>query len=308
MTAPLFTTNDSDIPKLEGLYIKERNPPASVSEASLNTVGVFGRTMKGPLGSPVVITTEARFIEVFGGGYESGVLVNDIWKSLLNKGMSKLVVTRVASATSVKASFTVETAAGGAGTAIARIDASSVGTWGNLLQFKVLAATSGVGTQWNLEILDTVTSRTYLYENLDTSTGIDNTLTVLGSDTDGNPITITKLASGRPVNNAAGVDGADTNARTFLGQVVAGFASVPGTSVAVVDGDYYGAGKGLDTLKDYKGIGIIYCAEYMSANLKSQFLTAAAAASDRLFVIGANDNTILEAAAITDAGPTARTA
>ncbi len=296
---PLFTTNDADISQLEGLYIKERNPPASIVETSLNTVGVFGKTLKGPPGEAIEITSEARFLEVFGGGYLDGVLVNDVWKSLLNKAMSQLYVVRVVDPAAVKASFTVETAAGGAGTAIARIDASSVGTWGNSVQFKVTAATDGDATKWNLELKDTLTGKTYKYENLNTQSGFDNLLSVIGDD-DGNLVTVTKLANGRPVNNAAGVDGADSSGWTNLGETVAGFTSVAGTDGTVAEDDYYGTGEGLDVLKDYPGIAVIYCAEFMHDNLKSQMETAANASSDRIFLIGPDSATDSTSTAMTD--------
>ncbi len=300
MTAPLFTTNDADIKKLEGVYIKETTPPAGVVESSLNVVGVFGATMKGPPGVAVEITSEARFVEVFGGGYLAGALINKVWQSILNKGFSKLVVCRVFAPAAVKASFTMESAAGGAGSTTTRIDASSVGTWGNSLGWKVSAATNGVANAWNLEIKDNITGKVWKYENIDTTTGGgDNTATVIGTD-DGRPVDLVKLSSTRPVNSAGGVDGADTNGFTLLGQTVAGFTSVAGTDGSIADGDYFGTGKGLDVLSDYKGIAIIYPAEYMSANLKAAMKAKAALSSDRLFLIGANDQTVTVSSAVTD--------
>jgi hypothetical protein len=300
VTKPQFITNDAEIRQLEGLYIKERNPPASVSEAALNTVGVFGRCLKGPVGTAVTIGDEARFVEVFGGGYLDDVLVNDVWKSLLNKNTVKdLRVVRVAAAAAVAASFTLETAAGGAGTALLRIDASSVGAWGNELQWKVTDATDANVNHFNLTIQDTLTGKTVLFENLDISTGNDNTATVVGTD-DGRLITLTKLASGRPVNSAAGVDGADSSGYTYLGQTVAGFTSVVGADGTLAASDYYGTGKGLDVLADLDGVGIVYCAEYSSATLKSQVKTKAATATDRMFIIEPDSSSVDEAAAITD--------
>lgn len=300
MPSPLFTTNDADITQLEGLYIKERTPPATVNEASLNTVGIFGRTMRGPVGEAIEITSEARFIEVFGPGYLDGVLVNHVWKSLLNKGMSRIVVARVYAAAAVKASFTLETAAGGAGTAVLRVDASSVGAWGNSVAVKVAAASDADADHFNLTVWDQITGKTVTYKNLDISTGEDNTLEVLGDD-DGNLITLTKLASGRPVNHAAGVDGADSDGFVNLGETVAAFTSVAGADGTIVDGDYYGTSKGLDLLKDYPDIGIIFPAEYMAAGLKAQMEPAAAAATDRMFIIGADAETTAASAAVTDA-------
>lgn len=298
MTAPFFTTNDADFVKLEGVYIKETNPPAGITEQSLNVVGVFGVTVKGP-DTPVVITSESRFLEVFGGGYLNDVLVNDVWQALLNKGFSQLVVNRVRAAAAVKASFTVETAAGGAGTAIARIDASSVGTWGNNLRFKVEAATDGDATHWNMRLIDDNTGRSYLFENINTSTGNDNTATIFGTD-EGRLIDVTKLASGRPVNNAAGVDGADADGYVNLGETVAGFTSVAGTDGAVADSDYTGSAKPLQNIAGYPGVAIVFCAEYMNDTIKAAMEVAAAASSDRLFLIGPDDQTVNVSAAITD--------
>lgn len=298
MPAPFFTTNDADVSQLEGVYIKETLPPAGVKETSLNTVAVFGPTLKGPTGRAVLITSESRFVEVFGGGYLNGVNINKVWTSILNKGFSSLYVARVFAAAAVPASFTTETAAGGGGTANMRIDASSVGTWGNYLMFKVYAATDAVSNHFNLDIKDTITGKTWTYQNIDIVGG-DNTLTVVGTD-DNAPVTLTKLAATRPVNNAAGIDGADANGFTFLGQVVAAFTSVPGTDGSIADGDYFGTSKGLDLVATLKGPAIVYAAEYTSANLKAAMKTKAAASSDRMFLMGATDQTTSVSAAVSD--------
>jgi hypothetical protein len=301
MPAPLFTTNDADIPKLEGVYVKETDPPAGVVEVSLNTAAVFGVTMKGPLGKAVEITSEARFIEVYGGGYVDDVLVNLVWKSLLNKGFSKLVIARVAAAAAAKASFTLEDAAGGAGTACLRIDASSAGAWGNKIKWRVSDATDGDSDHFNLEIKDTITGKVVLYQNLDISaSGVDNTAATVGTD-DGRLVDLVKLASDRPSNSAASTDGADADGFTSLGQTVADYVSVSGSDGTVADSDYYGTDKGLDLVKAFPNVGIVWPAEYMSTNLKTQMETAMAASSDRLFLFGANADTVAPAAAITDA-------
>lgn len=298
MPAPLFTTNDADVTQLEGVYIKETNPPATVAEQSLNTVGVFGATLKGPIGKAVLITSEARFVEVFGGGYLDGVNVNKVWTSLLNKGFSSIYVARVAAAAAVKASFTLESAAGGGGVTVLRIDASSVGAHGNKLKWKVSDATDAVASHFNLSIKDTITGKTWLYENVDIVSD-DNTATLVGTD-DGRPVDLFKLAATRPVNSAAGVDGADSDGYTSLGQTVTSFTSVAGADGTIADSDYYGTGKGLDLLATLKGVAVVYPAEYMSANLKSQMKTKAAASSDRIFLMGANDQTVAVAAAASD--------
>jgi hypothetical protein len=298
MPAPYFTTNDSDVSQLEGVYIKETNPPATVAETSLNTVGVYGVTLKGPVGQGILIGSEARFVEVFGGGYLAGVNINKVWKSILNKGFSSLYVSRVAAAAAVAASFTTETATGGGGTANMRIDASSVGTWGNSLQFRVYAATSGVSNAFNLDIKDTITGKIWTYPNLDIVTGGgDNTASVVGNDP-GAPVLLTKLASTRPVNSTASTDGADASGFTPLGATVAAFTSVAGTDGSVADSDYLTYG--LDVLATLKGVAIIYCAEYTSATIKAATKVFAAASSDRMFLIGADSHTVIASAAVSD--------
>lgn len=299
MPAPLFTTNDADVTQLEGVYIKETTPPATVAETSLNIVGVYGVTLKGPTGVPTLITSEQRFIDVFGGGYLAGVNINKVWTSLLNKGFSTLYVTRVFAAAAVKASFTMESASGGAGVTTVRIDASSVGSWGNLLQFKVSAATDAVAAHWNLDIKDTITGKIWHYDNLDNSAATNNLAAKMGTD-DARPVDLVALSTTRPSNSVVSTDGADTLGYCFLGQTVAGYTSVAGADGSVADGDYFGAGKGLDTLATFKGPAVVYCAEYTSVTLRAATKVFAAASSDRIFLVGSNDQTVLTAAAITD--------
>lgn len=300
MTAPFFTTDDSQVTLLEGVYIEETNPPGGVTQVSLNTVGIYGKTLKGP-DTPTVINSASRFAQVFGGGYLNNVRINDVWTSLLNKGFSSLVVNRVRAAAAVKASFEVNSAATHGGTNIATIQASSVGTWGNSVKYSVVAASDGNTNHWNLIVIDTVTGITYTYQNLDTSaTGNNNTAAIIGTD-DGRLIDIVKLADGRPVNNTASTDGADALGFVFLGQTVSGYTSVAGTDGSVADTDYTGVAKPLQVLATYPGVAVVMCAEYTSATIKAATLVCAAASSDRMFLIGANDQTILGPAAESDA-------
>jgi hypothetical protein len=303
MTAPYFTTNDQDVIQLEGLYIKERNPPAQVTGVNLNYVGIVGECVRGPVNTVVEITSQGRFLEVFGGRDKTadgsgGTLLGKVWQAMLNKPFGKVFVVRAAAAAAVKASFTVETAAGGAGTAIARIDASSVGTWGNDVQFKISAATNGDANYWNLTVR--YLGNDVVYKNLLTTTGNDNTATVLGDDY-GNLITITKLADGRPVNTAAGVDGADSSAFVNLGETVAAFTSVAGTDGTIADTDFTGTGKGLELLANEPDVAIVLVAERMSTVIKDKIELLSASAVDRVYLVGADAETTSVSAAATDA-------
>jgi hypothetical protein len=298
---PYFTQNDGDIIKLEGLYIKERTPPATVKGQNLNTVGLVGECVKGPTNKLVYVSSEARFREVFGGRDQGagGAVVGNVWKAIVNKQFGGVYVVRVAAAAAVKASFTLETLANGAGTAILRVDAASVGTWGNNVGIQVKAATDGNANHFDLWVR--YLGNVKIYKNLDISSTNDNTLTVLGDD-DGNLITLTKLAAGVPITT--GTAGLDVDGYLLLGQTIAAFTSIAGTDGTVAASDYTATGGPLEKLTGAKGVGIILPCEVPTAQyaaVKAKILIEAAKASDRVWCIGPNDETVTGAAAITDA-------
>lgn len=283
MPAPRFVTSDNF--GAPGVYIREVTPTAPVRGVINNTVALVGACVKGPIGRGVEITGYGRFVEVFGErDYGAGgAIVGKVWEFLLNKPMGKLIVFRAAAAAAVKASFTLESAAGGAGTQLLRVDASSVGAWGNSVRWKVAAATDANANHFNLEIR--WLNRRKLYENLDISaTGNDNTLVVLGDD-DGNLITLTKLADGRPNNSSAGVDGADSEGFTLLGQVVAGYTAVAGADGSIADSDFTGTNGPIEQANGYKGVGICAVAGRSNTAIKTKINTMAAAANDRLWLV-----------------------
>lgn len=299
--APYFTTNDGDIAQLEGLYVKERNPPASVRGVNLNTIGVGGVCARGVIGKTVLITSEARFVQVYGADKKpSGTTTeSEVWKAILNKRFGNMYVVRATAAAAVAASYTLETAAGGAGTALLRIDANGPGLWGNDIGWSVTAATDANANHFNLNIR--YNGNILTYQNLNIFTSVDdNTLATIGDD-DGNLITLTKLASGRPYNSTGGVDGADTAGYTQLGQTVAGFTSVAGTDGSIADSDFTASGKVIDLLANQKGVAAVFMAGRSTSAVKSSILTKAAAASDRMFLVCPDTDQISAATAITEA-------
>lgn len=292
MPAPLLTTNPAEFSKLEGVYIDEKDPPGFVRGINLNNVGIFGTCVRGPVDQAVSITSESRFFEVFGGrdNGAGGAITSEVWKALLGKPFGQLYIVRCAAAAAVKASFTLESATAGGGTQVGRIDASSVGTWGNSVQWKISAASSGVSNAFNLTIR--YLGKDTVYKNIDQTTDSgDNSLTVIGDDL-GNLITYTKLTSTRPVNSTASTDGADADGFTNLGESVASFTSVAGTDGSIAASDYSGTGKGLNLLMNKAGIGVIFCANEdgtITATVNAAILTAlsstTAPISDRVFCI-----------------------
>ena len=303
MPAPFFTTNPSEFTRLEGLYIFEKDPPGFISGVSLSTVAVMGQTVRGPVDTAVEITSPNRFTEVFGGrDYGAGgSLINQVWRFLLNKPFGKVVVVRAAAADAVKASLTVEDGVDGTGTAIARIDASSVGVWGNDINVLVEDASDGNANHWNLRV--NYLGETTLYENLDTTTGNDNLAVVVGDD-DARTIDIVKLADGRPANFSTiteadweskdGAVGTALEDYMALGTTLTAYTSVAGSEGTIAATDYTASNRAFDQIKERKNISIVSYAEDTTAFVTAinvAIATAAAAVSDRVFVTWSGDHT-----------------
>jgi len=289
MPEPLVTTNPAEYTLLEGVYISPKDPPPFVQEVGFAAVGIFGTCLKGPVNKPITIRSPREFKNIFGLDRHDagGVAINsEVWKALMNKKFGTLVVTRVAAAAAVKASFTLEDTAGGAGAAICRIDASAVGLYGNDVYWKVEAASDGNANHWNLRIK--YKGEEFLYENIDTSaTGNDNTLTIIGTG-DARNIDLVKIADGRPFTSVASSDGADADGYTALGQTVAGFTSVAGADGTIAASDYTASGGPLLQTASYKGVGVMFCGNEdgtITAAVNAIMKTSAALSPDRLFLI-----------------------
>lgn len=282
MSDVYFTTNPAEFSKLEGLYVSERLPAGFIRGKDLGTVGMAGKCVRGPE-DPQTITSSGQFTDIYGErDYGSGGdLVGEVWKALLNKPFGTVVVRRVAAADAVKASFTMETAAAGGGTIVLRIDASSVGEWGNNVQAKVSAATDGDATHFNLTIK--YLGDEVLYEDLDCTTGNDNLEAAVGSAPE-RYVDLVKVGDGRPVNTAAGVDGADADAFVNLGEVVAAFTSVAGDEGTLVVGDYT---SGMSDLAVFPNVAVCLVPEAVTGSAvtyHSHIVTLAASVSDRIFL------------------------
>ena len=278
-----FTSNPSDYAKLPGLYIAERGPTGFIRGADLSTTGLAGRCVRGP-DDPQTITDVGRFIEVFGSRDQGsgGAVVGQIWQALLNKSFGTVVAQRVRASDAVKASFTLETATGGGGTAVLRVDASSVGAWGNLVGVSTVAATDGVSTHFDL--LVQYLGKTIRLPNLNINTSIDdNTASVVGADV-ARLVDLTKLASGRPVNSTASTDGADANGFILLGSTVAAFVSVLGSEGTLAVSDYNG---GVNALAVFPGISVVLVPEIVAGSASTfhaNLVTLAPLVSDRIFL------------------------
>jgi len=263
MPAPLFTTNPSEFGRVEGVYVFEKNPPSFIQGLFLNAVGIVGQTLRGPVDTPVEITSASRFEEVFGqrSYFGQGTSVNKVREFIMNKPFGKIVVVRAASTGALPAEADFLATA----VPIINVSASSPGLWGADITCDVVAATDGNANHFNLKVNyrnDTIT-----YENLNVSAGNDNLLEVIGADL-GNHITAIKLADGRPDNVAA----------KLLNDTIA-------TDGALLDTDYVNTGRAIENIQGYQGVGLVAVADRANATINSKLFLAASASSDRLFLI-----------------------
>jgi hypothetical protein len=279
MPAPVFTNTESEITRLEGLYIMERTPPAEIIGVSLNDVVVISEAIRGPVNEAVLCSSPARVKEVFGGRDQGsgGITTSPLWRTLLNKPFSRVWVVRCAAAAAVKATANLPN---GVPTNIVRVDASSVGAWGNNISVEVKAASDGDANHWNLEY--TYLGVTKVLKNLNTNTSADDNLLATLGDDKGLPIALTKLANGRPVNGVV--------------------ALTTGADGSIADSDFTGTGKGIDVAAAVQDVGCVWIAERMSSTLKNAVETKAASTPDRMWFIGPDAETTSAATAITDAG------
>lgn len=255
-----FTSNPADYETLEQLYITEKSPPGFVRGADLSVTGIFTKTTRGPL-TPQIITSVARMLEVYGPRdvVDGGALYNELYRCLLGKPFGTLVVRRVAAAAAAASTLTLST--------FLKIDASSVGVWGNGLTAAVENASNGDANMFNLRIK--WRSEQVLYENLNIFSTADNLLVEVGEDV-GRLITLTKLLPGRPVNAAAA-------------------SLTGGTDGTLAATDYV---SGLADIAAFRGISSVICPESLEsvvtsgaqATLNAAIVTAAPQAVDRVFM------------------------
>lgn len=276
MPGPFYTTNESEFTRLEGMYIRERTPPSEISGAFFGDVSIATEAIRGPVDKAVLCTSPSRVREVFGGRDQGsgGATTSPLWRALLNKPFGRIWITRACASAAVVATHNFSDVVP---TAIIRVDATSKGQWGNNVSVTIADATDGDVTHFNLTA--TYLGKTYTYKNLNTSGSNDNTLAVIGTD-DGNVIKVTKLANGRPIDATASLS--------------------TGADDSIADSDFTGTNRALAIANACSDVGVVFLGERMSAALKSAIATLAASASDRVYLIGADSETVDVATAATD--------
>lgn len=299
MPAPRFITSDSQM-VAPGVYVQENAPAVPTRGQRNRVIGLVGQCVRGPSGRAIDISSTQRFNDVFGGrdrATNGGTILGHVWKALQGGRFGKIYVVRVVAADAVKASFTFETAAGGAGTAVLRVDAFGYGASGNDIKAKVTAASNGDANAFNL--VTKLYGKQVIFENMKITTGFDNTNQVIGSD-DATWIRVVKLADGRPVNNAASTDGADTDGFLSLGQTVSGYTSVAGSDGTIANTDYTVADGPMEIINGLRGVHACAVVGRSNTTIKAKIALLAADCSQRVWFACPDDENVTYSTAATE--------
>lgn len=299
MPAPRYIVTENQM-GAPGVYVLENAPAVPIRGQRNRVAGFVGQCVRGPIGKVVVCETYQRFLDVFGGrdkNTNGGTIVGHVWKALQGKRWGRIVVSRAAAAAAVKASFNFESASGGAGTEILKVEAANPGLWGNDVQVKVLAATNADANYFNLSVK--LYGKATLYENITTFSTNDNTNQVIGSD-DATLIRLTKLANGRPVNNAPSTDGADVDGYIKLGQTVGSYTSVAGTDGSIADTDYTVAGGPMELLDGYPGVHAVTVVGRSNTAVKTKIVALAGATTQKVWFACPDNETVSYSSAVTE--------
>jgi hypothetical protein len=257
------------------LHVLRRTSRTQLPKEARNYIGMAAETERGPL-TPQVISSPKRFEAVYG---KRNAGQNKGWLSLQEKELFPLVVCRSAAAAATASYLSLSNVTP---TVIARATASSVGVWSVTGTLAVTDASNGDANYWKATWVDPNGS-TWIWDNLLTTAGNNNLAQVQGGDA-ACPITLTKIADGRPLNSAAAV-----------------LNTVVGSEGSIADTDFTAAGKSMSLLNVYAGIKACFVAERSSvAAIKAKATTLAAATSDRRWGICTAASTTAMSAAVTD--------
>jgi hypothetical protein len=274
-----FTTNPGEYDDLEGVIISEQNPPGFVVGADRTVVGITDVTLKGPVDTGVVVTSQEEFEAIFGhrSRFTDTTLVNQIWLAMARKPFApQVVVVRAAAAGAVTGTLTLSNVTP---TAILRVDASSPGAWAGDVTAAVVAASDADANKFDLVVAYRGGSTTY--KNLNLQTGFNNIADVVPTDNTV-LVTLTKLADGRPLNSAAA-------------------ALASGADGTIADSDFTAANRAMAVLDNYPGISFCIVANRATSAVKGNILTLASAGVDRMWGMWNGSHTADRAAVVTDA-------
>lgn len=281
--SPIYSNDQSEWTSLPGLYISSENVPPPISGIQRNKVGVCGECVRGPVNILVECPTPSYFAAVFGGrdataDGSAATIVGQVWKALLNKKWGTIKVIRVAAAAAVKATKNLLATA----TPIVRVDAANVGVWGNSATVAVTAATNGDSNYKNIVI--SYLGTTYTLQNIITTSGNDNTATVVAAmwpDVNTRLFTLTKLADG--ICDVAGA---------------ASLAS--GSDGSIANSDFTATDGPMEQLAADSQLQFVWVAERSNSTIKDKWETLSASTYGKRYGITTDASTTSAADARTD--------
>ena len=184
-------------PSYPGVYIEEL--PSSVRTIGAVTTSVtafVGHTRRGPVNSPVTITSYADFERRFGGLDPSSAVSYSVQQFFLNGGSVAVVVRAVAAGTGTAAATTLTSTGSSAETPALRLTAREPGAWGTGLRVFVDHDTASDDT-FNLRIFDSAGSTQESFTGLSATEGrADFAETVVNAGS--SVVTAEVLAARRP--------------------------------------------------------------------------------------------------------------
>jgi phage tail sheath protein FI len=161
-----------------GVYVEEV-PSGSrpINGVSTSTVAFIGEARRGPVGEPVFIGKFDDFVNEFGGiESETDVMGFALHAFYLNGG-EKACICRLAGSAATATNTSTPIPGEDTGThAVLSVRASSPGSWGNSLRFKIIKPDSGSLT-FSLsagELIDGVYEEKELFEHLSMNTGSEH--------------------------------------------------------------------------------------------------------------------------------------
>lgn len=185
-------------PTYPGVYIEEL--PSSVRTITGVTTSVtafVGQTRRGPVNSPVTITSYADYERRFGGLDPLSAVSYAVQQFFVNGGSVAVVVRAVAAGTGQSAAVTLNSTQSSTATAALRITAQEPGAWGGGLRVVVDYNTTTPDQTFNLQVFDASGSAREVFTGLSATAGQPSFAEAVVNDGSA-LITVKVLAEERP--------------------------------------------------------------------------------------------------------------
>ncbi len=155
---------------------QSKKPGAHIGEQAVRTIdgaptaitAFVGRTQRGPVDEPIIVTSFVEFESIFGGLWAHGVTAHSVG-DFFDAGGSTAVIVRVHQ----PGADDTASIALGTGPGALTLEAAAPGAWGSQLSAAVDAGPSHRGdpSMFNLTVVDGITGRIELFRDVSVATG-----------------------------------------------------------------------------------------------------------------------------------------